>query len=662
MVESSVLNKDLSSYSDEDLLNGIKRDEINNIRDIQYLYGFLYELGLNCDHKLAEYLTPEADVELIDESESVIFAKIDIDNSSYEGIEITSYNEGMMQKLAHSNYDARRGQDFSITHKSGEKSPKKVGDYLVKRFTKWADQKLDEEGFFEHDYESKWIIEELRKISDNEDILDKIKTDCIEQLSDEKKKRLVSVKLKINGEWKYPGEIDVLNKALIHRLDYKSKNKSSITGESSGEGIEYIDNKNRELVGCSTDPLNMAQVKQSDKFPNLSGSQSWKSYPTSLDTSIRIANSEFFLEELYTVRDGLRIYYLPYYKGEHTPEKIRNLYSVLYKTLNNNNLETLNIINNSEITCFSFISMKNMGLKNRIFLHNNRIDKRVFNDILEIHSQVYKSWPYSEKSLYFDEDYSIDVQVGDGNITIKPFSINKDDIHLISTGYYTSFSVPKPGEDDPNNIPIELIEKIMSGKYINEDYLIRNFVEEIKNRESSDYFPQPLVSYQYALLLTLNRKGILTGEKYKTDKFNDESMNETISRKEKVKKFIEESPNLNTPETKVPFLLGCFIGKMANYQSNDEYGRGISTTIKDKYPVSSMNKGRVKQAVNESVEKSSIYASDNDEIKGQLMYSYYLEPLKNNITKKPIEEWETKTQDIKFNYSLGLIYGSNDFN
>jgi len=153
-------------------------------------------------------------------------------------IGVESYGEEKVEAVAHSWYNAAKGFDHSVTHRTGKnKEPEKVAEYLHERLTAWAADDVIQEAVADH--EDGWIVDALAELGESEGLRERIETAVEEQL-DGKTTALttVAVKLEPDGEYLLPGEASsVFNEAMRARKRSKLVSKGEAT-DSIGEATD----------------------------------------------------------------------------------------------------------------------------------------------------------------------------------------------------------------------------------------------------------------------------------------------------------------------------------------------------------------------------------------------------------------------------------------
>ena len=322
-------------YPPEELIDKLPERPISSLRDIQYLYGRLYTLATAGGGEYAAYLTPDQANDLIGAEESLIVVRVDLsgDRPSLDAdqpVKVTQYTEDLIQKVAHCKYNAARGIDHSVTHRSGRNSdPEKLARYACERLTKWA---VDDvvQGVAD-DHPDGDVIGGLETVGEDESSLDRIREAVQAELGGSTTALLtVQIHRGADAGYEWPGDVPVFNEAMRARKLSKLVSKGQATN-SAGQATDLISGERTRTVGTAEDPLNYFLGKQMEKFPGLDPDEAWRSHPISEDGAVTLMNAEEFVDACSYRTFNADVYYLPYFLGQPTPEEAYLLYSALYQ-------------------------------------------------------------------------------------------------------------------------------------------------------------------------------------------------------------------------------------------------------------------------------------------------------------------------------------------
>jgi len=691
-------------YPEDQLIDEMPDSPIGSLRDIQYLYGKLYTLATTGGGEYAPYLTPDAAGDLVDTDNSLIVVRIGLSDDELRlagdnlgPVQVTRYTEDLIQQVGHCKYPAARGIDHSVTHQAGRNSdPEKLARYAKERLTKWATNDVVTKATDEHS--DGWIIEGLAELGENETALETIEETLKRKLGGESTTALLTVQVKTepDGEYQWPGEIDVFREAMRQRKLSKlvTKNKAH---DSSGDATDLVTGLPARTVGTSEDPQNYFLGKQLEKFPGLDIEEAWRSHPISEDAAITVMNAETFVEACTYRTFGTKVYYLPYVFGQLTTRKVRHLYDLLYRATEDDDTTPIEK---------AYADEREKSLDERDFRfyisavmphQMSRYD--VFGETLNGRLHYPKELAFAHNRLV--ESVSAFNRAPDVEWT-APLPTNKrwglletndEQLHAVSTGwyFYQTFAERDDDEADADDPRIEALVSVLSGEAISVDMLIEEYVDRIIDEQTDDDdhegFPSFLVSSQFAQLCALadsdlnllkstdSSKEPITREPI-YDRYTMPSVNEIKiadgghPAAPKLELFINETPALSpdhdddpdsvTSQRRGAFLLGALVGDIGSYQ---EYSEDRSTTLVDQYPVKSITRSRIKKVTQETIAKTLTYTRQEKKQQGNYpgtKADHIVDRLRETILNPDPEEWEIETDDLRFYYALGVTYGMND--
>ena len=687
-----------SAYSETELSEELPDSPIGSLRGIQYLYGKLYTLATTGGGEYAPYLTPNAAGDLVDTDDSLIVVRIDVSSDEPQladdqlgPVQVTRYTENLIQDVGHCKYPAARGIDHSITHQAGRDSdPEKLARYAKERLTKWSNDEVVKKAAAAH--QDGWIIDKLAVLGEDEAMLDDIEDAVVTSLGGESATALLTVQVKTepNGEYRWPGEIDVFLEAMRRRKLSKlvTKNKAN---NSSGDATDLVTGRPSRTVGTSEDPQNYFLGKQLEKFPGLDIEEAWRSHPISEDAAVTVMNAETFVEACTYRTFGAKVYYLPYFFGRPTPEKARELYELLYRAA----------IDDKDTTPIEY------AYEERRELDANDTDLRfyisavmphqmsrydVFGETLNGRLQYPRELAFThsrlvENSSVFNTDIDWTAPLPT-NESWDLISTSNQRLRSVSTGwyFYQTFGERDDADADADDPRIEALVSVLSGEPIAVDVLLREYVTRIVSEETDDEydgFPSFLVASQFAQLCALadGDLELLTTTDTGKEPITREPTYEEYTMEipdilpdgghpaeAKLESFIEDTPALSpdtgeesiNSERRGAFLLGALVGDIGSYQ---EYSEDRSTTLVDQYPVKSITRSRIKKVTQETIAKTLTYT--RQEKKAGRSYpgtkaEHIVDRLRETILDPDPDEWQIETDDLRFYYALGITYGMND--
>ncbi|MDL5360924.1 type I-B CRISPR-associated protein Cas8b/Csh1 [Halalkalicoccus sp. NIPERK01] len=678
---------------DEELATELPDRPITSLRDLQYLYGRLYTLATAGGGEYASYLTPEKSTDLFDEPESLAVLRVDLSGDEprldpEQPVQFRTYTRDLVEPVAHSWFNAARGFDHSITHRTGKgKDPEKIAEYLTERLTAWAADDVIQETVTDH--EDGWIVEALAELGEQEDIDDRIQGAVEERLEGSTTAlTTVAVKLEPDGEYRLPGACgsDVFNVAMRARKRSKLVSKGEATN-SAGQATDLVTGSRGRTVGTAEDPLNYFLGKQLEKFPGFDPNEAWRTHPISEDVAVTLMNASTFVDacSYYTLESN--VYYLPYFFGRITPEEARELYRMLHDVVVEDDLTPVEKVykayNRDEIheelatrMRFYVAAVLKHQMK-RFDVFGDTLDCTLFHPVglASAHDAVTNSWvfdadatlPHSDVRPAMPTHENWEMLVADEEYLLGS----------ITNGWYFRTTFAEPDDDQTasaDDFRIQALVAALSGDPIPASTVLEEYVERLLDDEGEG-FPTFRVATQYAQLCALAEAGLLDGEDESLTKattYTDQSMTHTTDtraradggsdrekREAKLELFLEETPALSSenPERRGGFLLGVLVGQVTGYQQVSE---GRSTTLVDQYPIKAITDTKVKRLTSDVIDKDVIYSRD----KGlpSTMYGEVVDRIVETLPKVDADGgWSIDTSELRYYYALGVAYGMNNW-
>ncbi|MBX0305714.1 type I-B CRISPR-associated protein Cas8b/Csh1 [Haloarcula salinisoli] len=691
-------------YPPDELEAELPESPIGSLRDLQYLYGKLYTLATTGGGEYAPYLTPDAAGDLVDTDSSLIVVRVDVSgddprlaDDKLGSVQVTRYTGDLIQQVGHCKYPAARGIDHSVTHQAGRNSdPEKLARYAKERLTKWATDDVVTEAAGEHP--EGWIIERLAELSENEAALDTIADTLARKLGGESTTALLTVQVKTepDGEYQWPGDIDVFREAMRQRKLSKlvTKNKAD---DSSGDATDLVTGSPARTVGTSEDPQNYFLGKQLEKFPGLNIEEAWRSHPISEDAAITVMNADTFVEACTYRTFGAKVYYLPYVFGRLAPEKVYRLYELLYRTVEDEETtpiedayreERRKTLQEQDFRFYVSAVMPHQMSRYDVFGETLNGRLHYPKQLAITHNEFVQTVSAFNRDHYTDWTAPLPTNQNWGLL-----ETNDGQLHTVSTGWYfrQTFAERDDDDADADDPRIEALISVLSGEAVAVDVLLEEYVNRIIDEQTDDSehegFPSFLVASQFAQLC------VLADDDLKLLQTTDPSKNQITQQPEydrdtmpsldeitiadgghpaapKLESFISETPALSpandddpdsvTSQRRGAFLLGALVGDIGSYQ---EYSEDRSTTLVDQYPVKSITRSRIKKVTQETVAKTLTYTRQEKKQQGNYpgtKADHIVDRLRDTILNPEPEEWEIETDDLRFYYALGVTYGMND--
>lgn len=679
-----------SEQLDEELLDR----PVSSLRDIQYVYGRLYTMGAAGDSEYAAYLTPDAAAQAFDEdaTENVIAAQVDLSGDSPRldraaPVYVTTYTDELVEKLAHCYYSSRgSGIDHSLSHlssKSGNE-PKKLGKYLHDRLTRWPTEDAVKDLAQSHD--DGWIISALEDVGEREGCKKRLIEEVTSRIGGKRVAMLtVRIKSEQDGEYRWPGEVAVLNEGMKAQRGQKLASKGLSSGISSGQGTDQVTGEDGTLVGTMSDPLNYYLTQQREKFTNLDRSFAWQAHPVTESTAVSIGNAAEFLEACTYRAYYTTVYALPYFVGRMTPDMVYTLYAWLYEALQ---LDQSGDRSYNPIEHGFALANEHMGEESPLRFHIAATEQpqasltRVIGEsmtgttlgpvkIRDAHNEVLDWWPFD-----------VEARIRGGGVmpTVEKVSLLTNlSASDVTSGWYLKVTFPKNdtenGDGTPDPTPdddrIGTMLRLFSAEPVPVDLLLRNYVARILDDEGPDSDVSVTVAAQFAQLSALARAGLIdaTGSStpdaahlargpqldIDTRSMTDEDAHPIDVQHQKVERLLTDTPAFENSERRAAFLLGALVGAVGNRQ---EYKYDRSTTLIDQYPVDSISAARFKRITHEALAKTVTYSRQDG--RSSTLFEWLIDPLRETLLEIEIEQISLSKDDLRFHYALGVTYGMND--
>ena len=677
-------------YPPERLEDELPERPISSLRDIQHLYGRLYTLATAGGGDYAAYLTPDQANDLIGAEESLIVVRVDLSGDrpaldADEPVKITQYADDLIQKVAHCKYNAARGIDHSVTHRSGRNSdPEKLARYACERLTKWATDDVVQDVADEHpDGE---VIRGLATVGDEESNLDRIRSAVKAELGGSTTALLtVQVRREAGADYESPGDVPVFNEAMRARKLSKLVSKGQATN-SAGQATDLISGERTRTVGTAEDPLNYFLGKQMEKFPGLDPDEAWRSHPISEDGAVTLMNGEEFVDACSYRTFNADVYYFPYFLGRPTPAETYNLYAALHSVTQADDMGPVQTLYdelgdheaNSEGRLRFYVAAVMKHQMSRFDVYGETLNGRIHypTDVGEKHEKVAGSWVFDADDDR-NEDRTPPMPSYEERALTSPFKHEQKMHEMVASGAYLYKTFPFTDEDTDATVDDERIDvhvSILAGDPVPRTQLVSAYVERLLDWDGDDV-PKLLIASQFAQLCALENADLVTtdagdtestlidGPDYDTmepEHARTDGGTAALDRTEKLESFIEQTDGLDDPERKGAFLLGTLVGQVGTYQQGYH---DRSTTVIDQYPIKSMTKTKIKRITQEVIDKDVVYSREMAK-KGSNINSTMYKEVTNAIVETMAGNdpsgWEISTDDLRFYYALGLTYGMND--
>ena len=722
----------LDASEDADDIEDIRLDRpIASLYDVAYLYGKLHALDtakqydVPIDDRYTGRMTHESRTDYYEQEVGLFSVLVDLtgDTPTFgEAGELDGrpdddaspfvpepLDREKMLRVGYSRQDSRAaGHNMSLAHDvSGlsltrEESVEKCKKYAKQLFDRWAAS--DSVADVADDHDDGWILEDLKEVGEDGDLMDTIEdevVDAIRETFGDEFNGVLSVRLKLPGTdgYVYPGEVAVLNEAMLHRWVEKRMRSYSEADDASGDGRGLITGDTGEVFGLSDSPLKRYKGKMAEKFPNLDVDESWQQRPLTAEAAFAVTSAVPLLENfsypLSTNSEGLtELFYIPYVPNPSVEQAVE-LYKLAMEAGDDSAL-AVNIVESAatnpakqlynDLLIYYAVAYE-PGEKRKFIEEEPAVDPKRIRAVDQAQKNVLSSsllTPDREGNppLFPSSPYGrltqADVDEKQGSKYLRPESAPVT-TGILNTGYFQSTFHDRRPDDSDDYWPIdhylgttdpraEATKTVLAvDGTIDPDWLLTQYVPRLISEQRSAFedgneLPESLLTRQYVQMQALARAGVLgdsSSDDPRTIPTTTEIMSDTngfSDRDDRLAQFIDSHPALaEDEERRAAFLLGALIGRVAAYQSR----RGISRTVIRQHPIDAMTRRRISTTLNKVLEKNAHY-SENDEKAGMLMNDRYITRLSDIVNRRTPEEWSLSTDDLRMHYGLGLTYGKND--
>jgi len=508
------------SYPPKKLEAELPERPISSLRDIQHLYGRLYTLATAGGGEYAAYLTPDQANDLIGAEESLIIVRVDLSGEHPtldpdEPVRVTQYTDDLIQKVAHCKYNAARGIDHSVTHRSGRNSDReKLARYACERLTKWATDDVVQSVAGDHPDGD--IIHGLATASEDEDILDRVRGAVQAELGGSTTALLtMQVRRKAGADFEWPGDVPVFNEAMRARKLSKLISKGQATN-SAGQATDLISGNRTRTVGTAEDPLNYFLGKQLEKFPGLDPDEAWRSHPISENAAVTLMNAEEFVDACSYRTFNADVYYFPYFLGRPTPAETYNLYAALHRVTQADDMGPVQTFYDafgdheaaSEGRLRFYVAAVMKHQMSRFDVYGETLNGRIHypTEVGGRHEQITGSWVFDE-----NEDKNTDRTPPMPSHEEWALTAYEDFREMVASGAYLYRTFPFTDEDTDATVDDERIDvyvSILAGDPVPRNQLVSAYVERLLDRDGNDV-PELLIASQFAQLCALENAGLV---------------------------------------------------------------------------------------------------------------------------------------------------------
>ncbi|MFC5135602.1 MULTISPECIES: TM1802 family CRISPR-associated protein [Haloferacaceae] len=671
------------------------------------------------------YLTPSAKNSLFGEADSLVVVHADLSDpespalrSDTDGgpVELTTYTEDDRFRVGHAYPEDKTSNmtDYSITtHKSadahhiaGLRDDAYWTNNIRDRFTDWAQSEFAQEVRNEVEDSDRAILEALATLGDDEDAMEDLSEAFLELVSDEEEEveALITVRVKLpdSDEWKFPGEVPVLNEVM--RAKKADRLQSISVDDASGEGTGYVSNDDGRVTGGSSGLFGMYGKKQREHFVDLDteGSSAWRARPLEFDTAAAIASAGSLFGDFYRgLGSSRRLYILPYLaarRDDVDDETFEWFYDRVYTRLRDaeggsdgsfdETVETLfaeayRVDNESapaEVTeddsDIRFSDRSTAAWNDVRFAVVHQVSgnpDRVFFDTLDgvspavplenAHNRVTKAPVFTSDGIFHDNPNPESSPILGRNLHLVRY--------ILYGGYFRRTTEPTrssreasetPGAGDIDDSRMQRVRNLLTGTRIDAKALLEEYIHQLVQDQNDQFgndngyisFPKRSVVEQYAQIHALQASEVLDTDEtiqfihtHMPDEFEDRSA--------RLDEFISSHDALSGDPEQAVFTLGGLIGRISAYQSYEN----VSSTLIRRYPVDYLTKQTIKEVTKEVLQMNNSYA-EAEESRSYRTNARYTDRLADTMLAADPQSWRLNESELQWLYSLGIAYGLSD--
>ncbi|MEE6209520.1 TM1802 family CRISPR-associated protein [Salarchaeum sp. III] len=666
------------------------------------------------------YLTPRAQSDLFGQDDSLVIVYADLsdpDNpalrSDSEGgpVEITTYTTQDRFRVGHSYPEGKTSSmtDYSITtqktadahHIAGLRDDAWGTNNIQDRFTDWPQSESADRVRESASEEDTAILDALAALGDDDDAMDRLADAFLNQVESEDTEidALITVKVRLPGEdeYKFPGEVGVLNDVMREK---KAARLESISVEdASGTGTGYVTGDEETVTGGSPGLFGMYGKKQREHFHDLdtAGGSAWQNRPLSFDVAAAVAAAGSLFEDFYRgLGNNRRLYVLPYLatrKQDLSAETFDWFATEVYETLQgadtgaDGEFDTVveNIIRQVRTATpdtADGIDLGDFGVNDGADWGSVRLavvhqvtgnPDRVYFDTLDGISPVldlYDAHVGITGSSLFRES---NIFHGNEGLDSSFLLSRSPDLHryILYGGYFQRTTEPTrssrqasetPGAGAVDDSRMGRVRDLLTDTDVNASRLLDEYVHQLVQDQREAFgsdesylaFPTRSLVEQYVQARALTDIGAL--DTSSTFEFTTTAMPDDFeNRTDRLDAFIDNHDALSEDRHKAVFLLGGLVGRISAFQQKKD----VSSTLIRRYPVDYLTKQTVTEVTKEVLQMNNSYAEAYDKL-SYVTNSRYTERLPEVMLSATPTEWSVTEPELQWLYSLGIAYGLND--
>ena len=681
------------------------------------------DFDLNPEH--LAYLTPSAKSSLFGEQDSLVVVYADLSDpetprlrSDEAGgpVEITTYTQNDRFRVGHAYPEGKTSSmtDYSITthknadahHIAGLRDDAWGTNNIRDRFTDWAQSEFAEAVRDEIDGTGQELLDALAELGSDQDAMERLSDAFLDLVTgeDEEIDALITVRVRLpdSDDWKYPGEVSVLNEVM--RAKKADRLQSISVEEASGEGTGFVSNNDNTVTGGSPGLFGMYGKKQREHFVDLDtkGGSAWRARPLEFDTAAAVASAGSLFDDFYRgLGSSRRLYILPYLaarSSEIDEGTFEWFYDRVYTRLRDaesgpegsfdDTVEDLfaeaDRVNSHASTeadsetehDVAFSARSNAAWNSVRFAVVHQVTgnpDRVFFDTLDgvspavqlenAHNQITGTAAFGTDGIF--------------NNSPKPESspLLGRELHLVRYilygGYFRRTTEPTrssreasetPGAGDIDDSQMRRVRNLLTGTQIDSTSLLEEYIHQLVQDQNEQFgndngyisFPKRSVVEQYAQIHALEAMGVM--DTRETIRFTHTHMpDEFEDRDARLDDFIANHGALSEDAEQAVFTLGGLVGRISAFQSYEN----VSSTLIRRYPVDYLTKQTVKEVTKEVLQMNNSYA-EAEENRSYQTNARYTTRLADMMLSADPQSWRLTESELQWLYSLGIAYGLSD--
>lgn len=671
------------------------------------------------------YLTPTAKSSLFGEPDSLVVVYADLSDpdeprlrSDEEGgpVELSTYTKEERFRVGHAYPERKTANltDYSITTHKGADAHHIAGlrddaywtNNIRDRFIDWPQSEFAKKVRQDADDSEEAILSGLSALGDDERAMEQLSKSFLELVpsEDEEIEALITVRVRLSegGEWKFPGEVPVLNDVMREK---KADRLQSISVEgASGEGTGFVSGNDKIVTGGSSGLFGMYGKLQREHFANLdvTGESAWRTRPLEFDTAAAIASAESLFDDFYRgLGSNRRLYILPYLAARSTEideDTFEWFYNKVYTQLRdaesgpegsfdktvedlfakadrvNDYTDTKADLDTEHDVAFNARSNAAWDSVRFGIVHQvTGNPDRVFFDTLDgvspavqlenAHNQITRATAFGTDGIFNNSPRPESSPLLGRELRLVRY--------ILYGGYFRRTTEPTrssreanetPGAGDIDDSRMQRVRSLLTGTQIDSISLLEDYIHQLVQDQNEQFgndngyisFPKRSVVEQYAQIHALEAMGALDTREtirfthtHMPDKFED--------RDARLDDFIADHGALSGDPEQAVFTLGGLVGRISAFQSYEN----ISSTLIRRYPVDYLTKQTVKEVTKEVLQMNNSYA-EAEENRSYQTNARYTTRLADTMLSADPHSWRLTESELQWLYSLGIAYGLSD--